>query len=129
MQRPGGTGGTWLVLAVAGCCGNPGGTEVPVDARIDARVDYQRGWHCCRLCFYPLGGIGYNRFRDQSAGLRGWCSFCSFILVGCESDVSSSGTEVPGGLVPDSGRVVPAKGWESLDGQSALLDLVRIVGI
>ena len=73
-----GAGSNGLLQKSRRCCG-------PDRCRDRYGVDCQRGWHCHRLYFYPLGGIGYNRFQDRSAGLWDRCNFCSFFtLVGID---------------------------------------------
>ena len=106
----GGTGGTWLVLAVAGCCGNPGGAVVPVEAGIDVGsttggVGIAVG--CASIPSVESGTTGFGTGVLASGGCAAFSAFSSsWGAIG----MSSSGTEVPGGLVLDSGRVKTAKG-------------------
>ena len=74
---------------------------VPVDDRIDVvsttgRIGTAVG--CASIPSVALGGCAASVFSS------------SWGAIG----MSSSETEVPGGSVLDSGRVEPAKGWESL---------------
>ena len=108
----GDTSGAWLVLAVADCCRNLGGAEVLVDARIELGsttrgVGIAGG--CASIPSMESGTTGFGTGMSVSGGGAASAVSSSWGVI----DVSSLETEVPGGLVPDSGRVVPAKGWES----------------
>ena len=108
----GATGDPWQVLAVAGCCRNPGGAEVPVDAGTELGsttrgVGIAAG--CATIPSVELGTTGFGTGVPVSGG-----SAASAVSSSSTIDVSSLETEVPGGLVLDTGRVMPAKGWESL---------------
>ena len=112
MQRRVGTSGTWLVLAVTGCCGNPGGAEVPVDARIELGsttrgVSIAAG--CTSIPSVESGTTGFGTGVPVSGGGAASAVSSSWGAI----DVSGSEAEVPGRLVLDSGWVMPAKGWES----------------
>ena len=124
----GGTGGTWLVLAVAGCCRNPGGAEVPVDAGIELGSTTKGvgiGVGCATIPLVESGTTGFGTGVPVSG--EGAASAVSSSLGAI--DVSSLEAEVPGGLVHGLWPGCDRQRLGITDGQSVLLALVRIVGI
>ena len=87
---------------------------VPIDAGIDVGLT-ARGVSiaagCTSIPSVESDTTGFGTGVPASGG--GATSAVSSSLWGAIG-MSSSGTEVPGGLAPDSGRVMPTKGWESL---------------
>ena len=102
----GATSGTWLVLAVVGCCGNPGSAEVPVDAGIELGSTTRRVGIAVGCATIPSVESGTTSFRTRVPVSGGGAASAVSSSWGA-IDVSSLEAEVPG-------RVVPAKGWESL---------------
>ena len=100
----------WLVLAVMGCCGNLGGAVVPIGVGTDvgltaAEVGVAAG--CASIPLVESGTTGFGTGVPASGGCAAFSVFSSsWGAIG----MSSLGTEVPGGLVPDSGWVKPTKG-------------------
>ena len=114
------------MLAVAGCCGNPGGALVPVDAGIDvglttAGVGVAAGYVSISSAESGTTSFGTG-VPASGGGATSAVSSSSWGAIG----VFSSETEVPGGLVLDSGRVMPAKGWGSLMAGVLCLISVRL---
>ena len=110
----GGTGGTGLVLAEAACCGNLGGTEVPIDP-----VDVATG--CAAIPSVELGTTGFMTRVPVSEGATSAVS----AMWGA---VNAFGSEpvVPGGLDLDSGWVVSTKSWESQVVRASCWDLLGL---
>ena len=91
----GGTSGTWLVLVVAGCCGNQGGAEVPVDTGIELGsttrgVGVAAG--CATIPSVELGTTGFGTGVPASGGGAASAVSSSWGAI----DVSSLEAEVPG---------------------------------
>ena len=99
-----------MVLAVMGCCGNLGGAVVPIGTRIDVGsttggVGIAVG--CASIPSVESGTTGFGTGGPASGGCAAFSVFSS--LWGAIG-MSGLGTEVPGGLVTDSGQVEPTKG-------------------
>ena len=83
---------------------------VPIDAGIDVGSTTGGVGVAVGCASFPSVELGTTGFRTGVLASGGCAAFSVFSSLWGAISMSSSGTEVPDGLVPDSGRVEPAKG-------------------